>query len=498
MLTDADGNFEFTGEFAGVFADGQETLLGYTLELDASETDTGVGGLPLTWLQMQSPEQDALNSKAHAAVDGVVSIGWVEQDRKKPVAKMDKRTLDGKFLLALPALSDASEGYVTDPAYEVDGFDTSRGEDELRMHAGFLEPDIDPQGSLEGVLWLDANDNGVRDDDEEPLTDYKVTLDRLVYDPESGEWLDDASWDDEVCPAGSETDESKRGLCWALTGQKSATETGLQDGGWYRFSGLSASIRDDQGVRHLVGYRVSLAGALPRATGYHVTGAHPRKSSDYDSKHANGSLVLWERNVYRAPMSEEEADEIGSGDAGDAGDTGWHEPQGIGFTDAGALGFAYVNSFTLADSNALGLGNTNANANIGNAITGNTANTDASDSADASDDSDSAAADAVIAVARLQGITLIAPPAVPNAQQTVQVEGVAFDLYSALSGVQRGGDAGIMLEDTSSRRGEYGHLPLTGVGVLAIAVALLVMIAAGLAVLHTRHYRPFAQRPPRR
>ena len=297
QLTRADGSFLFDGlKVSEQNSAGVRQLLGYTVSIDGSNSDTGVGGMPVTLLQVNSPQSDALNSKVRrvsadpesdptfvAPQAGDMAIAWTQTDE----ASANQSLMDGRIVLAAPAASESSSASdstsvlnATNSFYEFgkDGyrFNAAQGHNELRMNAGFGPY---PLGSLTGVVWDDQAYDGVRNFEganeegftDSPLAGQPISLTQW-YLSEDGTWEQNTSF-----------------------GEAGQMHTTTNDKGVYTFSDLPSYVQlDTEGnpvpvssgdpseyrgadTFRLASYRVSLD-EMPE--GYAATRYHVGKDSE--------------------------------------------------------------------------------------------------------------------------------------------------------------------------------------------------------------------------
>lgn len=167
-------------------------------------------------------------------------------------------------------LPGPGRGFAVDAAAgeEAGAYDMGRVADGRFADAGVLA--ASGVASLEGVVWDDANGDGVRDAGEQPISGVRVRLTRsLVAD--DGSLVPDKAFSMEA-----ETGEGA-----------GAGET--HDGGWYRFGRLPVRGRDDGGNDRLWAYHVdvvSLPAGYEGVTAFHATGADARRDSDADAERA--------------------------------------------------------------------------------------------------------------------------------------------------------------------------------------------------------------------
>ena len=292
VLTDESGRFVFDDEPVAVRDQGAELLMGYTVTVrgrdDEDDVNRGVAGLPVTAVQVETPAADAANSKAQrpSGDQGDVEIAWRERD----AAREERRTLDGKLVLATPA----SEG--SHPAYTVGAFDVSFGAAETRMNAGFGPFAV---ASLAGIVWDDAHYDGLQqlEDAEAPeqgMAGVTVCITQW-YQADDGTFVQNESFGDAAAHARS-----------AVTDEQGA----------YRFDNLPTHVqlKDGRPVRpeergeddfRLAAYRVLLP-EMPE--GYAVTRYHagddPALDSDLESSEAAGDLDIIEVHADQTPEGE--------------------------------------------------------------------------------------------------------------------------------------------------------------------------------------------------
>lgn len=137
----------------------------------------------------------------------------------------------------------------------VNGYDIITAKDIKFLDGGLTSYNL---GSIEGTLWIDANRNGIIDQNESRLSHRKMVLKGYYY--KDNQWIEESSLDSEV-----ETDEN----------------------GKYIFSHLPASITKDEQT-YLVGYQVFIA-ELPKDK--EIT-EYLKNNGKNDSKLKKGDLRL--------------------------------------------------------------------------------------------------------------------------------------------------------------------------------------------------------------
>ncbi len=189
VLTQGGGAYLFEGVPVYVLKDGAYRMAGYTLEVKGGADADAVNGLPTTLVEAHSPAAEAFNSKGYSAQQNTIAgydagnypIYWSDYNAQEMAPNgrdVTKSVLEGKLVLAAKAVLDGPhmtqpQHLVTVQARDAAGnpifddagnpvtyaFDTSLGQDELRMNAGFGPYQL---SKIQGVVWDDANYDGLR------------------------------------------------------------------------------------------------------------------------------------------------------------------------------------------------------------------------------------------------------------------------------------------------------------------------------------------------
>ncbi len=216
-----DGYFEFTNLPVRVIVDGKEYLAGYTTmvvgdaislttfeEVHTTQDDTRF-----------DPEIDAWNSKArgivsnasdaklvnrygagnfplyrssHVAADGTltdhIETGADGKDVAIPLSNSDGKThaIDGVIVLAGSTTVDAtgnkpaagSYNVGTDAFHRAVEFNLTYAKNETHMNGGIIEP---PSAPIVGLIWEDADYDGIRSDTEEGIAGVEIQVIPYYY-----------------------------------------------------------------------------------------------------------------------------------------------------------------------------------------------------------------------------------------------------------------------------------------------------------------------------
>ena len=222
-----DGYFEFTNLPVRVIVGGKEYLAGYTaMVIGDAISMTTFEEIPLSDTQDASravPEIDAWNSKArgivsntsdqslidrfgtgnfplfrssHVGADGSVAShrepGADGKEVAVPLSNSDGKThaIDGVIVLAGSTTADAttattgtapvagSYNVSTDAYHQPVGFNLTYAKNETYMNGGIVEP---PSAPIVGMVWDDADYDGIRSEDEEGIAGVQIQVIPYYY-----------------------------------------------------------------------------------------------------------------------------------------------------------------------------------------------------------------------------------------------------------------------------------------------------------------------------